>query len=334
MITQEQIAKELGLSVMTVYRCLSGNGCVSAATKKRVEEFMRSRNYRPNLMAQSLKRQSSNIIGLVVPSFSYSYYPEVIDSIRTCLGLQYNLVLALSGDDPVEERKALEMLLGIPVAGILISPAASGKSVENCRYIADSQVPFVMFDRYFSEDPSWSYVAADCFAGAAELVRYLFKLGHRKIAHIGGSEGSFAQQIFEGYCRGLEECQLPLDISLVIRTRADEKSGALAAAQLLSSGKEFTAIHTASDPLAMGVMTCCRERNVAIPERISVTGFSDIMVAKQLSVPLTTFREPTAEIGAESVRLLLEKISGTPGASPGHLKLPGVFVERSSCKAI
>ena len=334
MITQEQIAKELGLSVMTVYRCLSGNGCVSSATRKRVQEYMQKCNYRPNLMAQSLKRRSSNIIGLIVPSFSYSYYPEVIESIRTSLGLKYNLVLALSGDDPLEERKALEMLLGIPVAGILISPAASESSVENCRYIADSQIPFVMFDRYFNEDPAWSYVATDCSAGSAQLVRYLYSLGHRQIAHIGGSEGSFARQIFEGYCKGLTECGLPFDPALVIRTSADEKSGGSAMAELLKSSRTFTAVHTASDPLAIGVMNCCREMNVAIPERISVTGFSDIMVAKQLAVPLTTFREPTMEIGAESVRLLLEKISGDPGVLPGHLKLPGTFVERNSCKAV
>ena len=69
-VTQEEIARELGISVMTVYRCLSGNGSVSAAMRKRVEEYMRSRNYRPNLMAQSLKRRSSNIVGLVVPSFT------------------------------------------------------------------------------------------------------------------------------------------------------------------------------------------------------------------------------------------------------------------------
>lgn len=314
---------------MTVYRCLSGNGSVSAAMRKRVEEYMRSRNYRPNLMAQSLKRKSSNIVGLVVPSFTYSYYPEIIESIRHSLGLKYNLMLALSADDPLEEHKALEMLLGIPVAGILISPAASRSSVENCRFIADSRTPFVMFDRYFDEDPAWSYVATDCSAGAEELVRYLFELGHRRIAHIGGSEGSFAEQMYEGYRCGLEKCGLPFDPELVIRTAPDEKAGGEAMAELLKKKTSFTAVHTASDPLAIGVMNCCRRHGLAIPGDISVTGFSDIMMAGQLSVPLTTFREPTAEIGREAVRLLVEEIRGE--ARPEHLKLPGTFMERESC---
>ena len=333
MVTQEQIAKELGLSVMTVYRCLSGNGCVSAATRKKVAEYIRARNYRPNLMAQSLKRKKSNIIGLVVPSFTYSYYPEIIESIRHSLGLKYNLVLALSADDPLEERKALEMLLGIPVAGILFSPAAARSTGDNCRFIAEAGVPFVMYDRFFEDDPGWSYVATDCCAGARELVKYLFGLGHRKIAHAGGSEGSFAEEMFKGYCRGLEECGLTFDPAFVVRTSPDEAGGAAAMGTLLERGKAFTAVHTASDPLAIGVMECCRERRIAVPGELSVTGFSDIMMAKHLSVPLTTVREPTARIGEEAVRMLLQQINDGNTAAE-HLKLPGTFIDRCSCAAV
>ena len=333
MVTQEQIAKELGLSVMTVYRCLSGNGCVSAATRKKVADYMRARNYRPNLMAQSLKRKKSNIIGLVVPSFTYSYYPEIIESIRHALGLKYNLVLALSADDPLEEHKALEMLLGIPVAGILFSPALSHGTSENCRFIAEANVPFVMFDRFFNDDPHWSYVATDCCAGAEELVKYLFSLGHRRIAHAGGSEGSFAEEMFKGYCRGLEACGLEFDPDLVVRSFPDEAGGRAAVDTLLERKKNFTACHTASDPLAIGVMDRCRERSLAVPGDVSVTGFSDIMMAKHLAVPLTTVKEPTVCIGEEAVRILLRQINGEKAAAE-HVKLPGTFVERSSCAAV
>lgn len=329
-VTQEEIARELGISVMTVYRCLSGNGHVSPAMRKKVQEYVQLRNYRPNLMAQSLKRKRSNIIGLIVPSFSYSYYPEIIESIRHALGLKYNLVLTLSADDPREERKALETLLTIPVAGILISPAASNESVENCRYIADSGVPFVMFDRYFNEDPAWDYVATDCAAGAEELVTYLYSLGHRSIAHIGGGEGSFAEQMFKGYCKGLEKCGLAYDPELVIRTLPDENAGAGAMAELLKRKKLFTAVQTASDPLAIGVMACCKKLGISVPGDISVTGFSDIGTAQLLSVPLTTFREPTADIGREAAGLLLQKVENS-SAVPGRRILTGTFVERKSC---
>ena len=109
------------------------------------------------------------------------------------MGLQYNLVLALSGDCPDEERRALEMLARIPVSGILISPTDSRDSLVNCRYLEEQHIPFVMFDRWFDR-PGWSYVATDCFTGSVQLVTYLFGLGHRKIVHVGGGEGSFSRQ--------------------------------------------------------------------------------------------------------------------------------------------
>ena len=332
MITQEQIARELGISVMTVYRCLSGNGCVGASNRKRIEEYVRKHNYRPNLMAQSLQRKSSNIIGLVVPSFTWSFYPDIIENIRTALGLQYNLVLALSGDCPDEERRALEMLARIPVSGILISPTDSRDSLANCHYLEEQHIPFVMFDRWFDR-PGWSYVATDCFTGSVQLVTYLFGLGHRKIVHVGGGEGSFSRQMFEGYRRGLEICGLAFDPKLVFSGAADEKAGFAAMTELLESGREFTAVHTASDPIAVGVLNCCRERGISIPEQISVTGFSDIQIAGQLSVPLTTVKEPTAEIGREAVSILLGRISGK-GTVDTHKLFPGTFIERNSCAAL
>lgn len=189
-----------------------------------------------------------------------------------------------------------------------------------------------MFDRWFDR-PGWSYVATDCFTGSVQLVTYLFGLGHRKIVHVGGGAGSFSRQMLGGYRHGLEICGLTFDPELVFSGAADEKAGFAAMTELLESGREFTAVHTASDPIAVGVLNCCRERGISVPEQISVTGFSDIQIAGQLSVPLTTVKEPTAEIGREAVAILLGRISGK-GTADSHKLFPGTFIERNSCATL
>ena len=338
MVTQEKIAEDLGLSLMTVYRCLSGKGSVGAKTRKRIEDYIKKHNYRPNMMARSLKLKKSNIIGLLVPSFTYSFYPEIIESIQETLKKRdYNLLLCLSNESAKAELEELEMLMTIPVDGILMSPANSASSVENCRFLKSHKMPFVLFDRYFQEDEvDCSYVATDSFAASKQLVDYLVKCGHRKIAHIGGSlKNSFARLMFEGYKEGLKENGLKFDDKLVYRGKLEEITGLNGIRHFLDSGLKFTAVHTANDPIAIGVLEICQELGIKIPDELSVTGFSDITIAKNVYAPLTTVKEPTFEIGRIAAEGLVEQIETEEGtAVPTKELLLGEFIARKSCSKI
>ena len=334
MVTQEKIAKDLGLSFMTVYRCLSGKGSVGAKTKKRIDEYIKTHNYRPNLMARSLKLKKSNIIGLLVPSFTYSFYPEIIESIQETLkNNDYNLLLCLSNENPKSEREELEMLMTIPVDGILMSPANSGSSMANCRFLQEQKIPFVLFDRYFQDSElDCSYVATDSFTASKELVNYLVKCGHKKIAHIGGNlENSFARFMFEGYKVGLEENGLEFREELVYRNYLNEMTGVKGIRQFLDSGLEFTAVHAANDPIAIGVLNTCKEFGIEVPAELSVTGFSDIAIAKNVYAPLTTVKEPTIEIGKIAAEGLIKQVESAEKLPALKKLLPGKFIIRKSC---
>ena len=337
MVTQEKIAKDLGLSFMTVYRCLSGNGSVGAKTKKRIENYIQKHNYRPNLMARSLKMKKSFIIGLLVPSFTYSYYPEIIESIQETLKAKgYKLLLCLSNENPESEREELEMLLTIPVDGILMSPVNSAKAIENCHYLKGQGIPFMLFDRYFPDaEEKYSYVATDSFEASKQLVNYLVDLGHRKIAHIGGDQNnSFARLMFEGYKAGLKENGIRYSKKLVFQGNLDEKTGSEGVRYLFGNKVDVTAIHTANDPIAIGVLNVCKEMKIKIPEELSVTGFSDIAIAKNVYAPLTTVKEPTSEIGKFAAEQLVKVIEAKENLPVVQKLLPGNFIERKSCRKV
>ncbi len=335
-ITQEKIAEDLELSFMTVYRCLSGNGSVSAKTRKRITDYIEKHNYHPNLMARSLVLQKSNIIGLLVPSVAYSFYPEIIESIQETLKQRgYNLLLCLSNEDPETEKKELEMLMTIPVDGILISPVSSEKSIEHCRILKKNRIPFVLFDRYFPKAKiSCSYVATDSFAASMRIVEYLISLGHKKIAHIGGDKhNSFSKSVFEGYNAALKTHKIKLNKQLVVQQPLTEKGGYDGMKSLLGNGAEFTAVQAANDPMAIGIMNAAFEAGIKIPGQVSLTGFSDISIAGNLSVPLTTIKEPTSEMGKIAADILVDKIENKEQKRTSNIRrlLTGELVVRKSC---
>lgn len=333
MITQVDIARELGLSLMTVYRCLNNKGNVGSRTQELIRRYVREHNYRPNQTARSLKTHHNHFIGILLPSFTYSYYPQIIESIRQNLGEKYHLLLCLSNEDPVMEREQLEVLLSVPVAGILLCPVNSCDSLENCRYLRGQGVPFTLFDRYFEgSDVKCSYVSTESRSASVELVDYLYTLGHRRIAHIGGGlDNSFACQMFEGYCAGLKKHRIKPDARLAFSGALDYETGMAGMRHLLEQGGDFTAVHCANDPIAIGVLEYCRQEGISVPGDISVTGFSDIAISKNVYAPLTTYREPTAEIGRNATELILRQIEGDCEQACEHRLLTGHFVERASC---
>jgi LacI family transcriptional regulator len=215
-------------------------------------------------------------------------------------------------------------------------PANSASSVENCRLLKKQKMPFVLFDRYFQENEvDCSYVATDSFTASEQLVDYLVKCGHRNIAHIGGSlKNSFARLMFEGYKSGLKKNGLKFNEELVYRGYLNETTGVSGIQHFLDEGLKFTAVHTANDPIAIGVLDICQKLGIAIPEQLSVTGFSDITVAKNVYAPLTTVKEPTFEIGRIAADGLVEQIENADKTIPVKELLIGEFIPRKSCSKI
>jgi LacI family transcriptional regulator len=327
--TQEEIAQAVRVSRMTVYRYLAGKR-VKESTRQRIESYLKVAEYRPNLTARGLVLQQTKLIGLLVPSVSYSYYPEVVQELQKEIRDRgYNLLLCVSEEDPVQEKTELDLLLSIPVDGIIISPTSSPESEANCSLLAKEKPPFVMFDRYFPS-VNGSYVTTDSYHASAKLVQYLIDLGHKRIAHVGGPRSNFfAEGLLRGYRSTLAKNRIKEDPSLIFSTAMDGSNCGQVFKKILGFASRPTAIQAVNDPVAVELLRECQRVGVRIPEDFALVGFSDSTMSGLLEVPLTTVREPTKRMAAKAVEILFAQID-TRSRSRIARRFAGELVIRKS----
>ena len=332
MLTQEDIAKAVGLSRMTIYRYLIGKN-VTQKTRDKIERFINNRGYRPNLTARGLVLKQTKLIGLLVPSVSYSYYPEVVEAIQKEIKTRgYNVLLCVSDEDPGQEREELDLLLSIPVDGIIISPTSKSQSEANCKLLEKEKPPFVMFDRYFT-NVNASYVTTNSYAASKKLVQHLIGMGHRLIAHIGGPQSNaFAKGILQGYRHVLQKNKIAVHEDLIVSVAMDGSDCIPAFRRILQQKKRPTAIQAVNDPVAIEILKAAKTMGIIVPEDLAVVGFSDSRLSEMLAVPLTTVREPTGIMAAAAVHILVDQIE-TKSKKKIEKRLPGKIILRRSCGA-
>lgn len=332
MQTQNDIAKAVGLSRMTVHRYLSGQK-VNKNTKEILDKYMSKSGYRPNLTARSLVSKKTNLIGLIIPSVSYSFYPDLIQKIQNEIKINgYNLILCVSNEDSEQEHEEIDLLLSIPVDGVIISPTSYAGSTDNCRELIKEKMPFVLIDRNIPELET-SCVCTDSFESSREIVEHLINLGHKRIAHFGGfSTNSFSEGIRSGYISALQANRIPVSEELIFSGPMTEESGYENFRSVLNMNNSTrpSAVQASNDIVAIGVLKAAQEMGVNIPEDIALVGFSDIRLSSMVSVPLTTIKEDTQYMAREGVNLLISQL-GEKRRKNILKKIPGELIIRNSC---
>ena len=323
-MTIKDIAKLSGVGVSTVSRVLNDRPDVSEESRRRVLEVIAEHNYLPNNSARSLVRTKSDTVGLVVRGAQNAFYTDIIRAIEHGLDLAgCTMVMRQirSGDDEVKCGAMMERekrLQGIIFLG--------GRSDYSPAELASVNVPFVCCSyttSYGTLDPSrYSSVSIADEQEAYRAVMELAKRGHRRIAALTADPGdrSISQLRYSGYARALRELGIPPEAEDVIC--ADDftvESGYRAMCERLKRPADFTAVFAIADDMAIGAMRALRESGRAIPEDCSIIAIDGLTVSEYIFPMLTTLCQPTGEMGARSVELLLDAIrSGTHR----HLTLP------------
>ena len=330
MLTQTEIAKALGLSFRTVSRCLNNKGYVSPESRKMIEDYAQKKGYRPNLLARSLVLKKSNIIGLLVPSIAYSYYPEITENIQhTLRKYGYNLLLAVSNENCKEEKNEIETFLSLPVDGIIFCPTSFPASRENCKLLLKNKIPFVLFDKIFPDIPC-SYVTSDNADASKKIVEHLLGLGHSKIAHIAGPRGdSFSIGLLEGYKAALKSAKIPFSPDLVYYGSITEKHGYDSMNDILSLKDRPTAVQAVNDIVAIGAVQAAKRKGIKIPDDMSLTGFSDLRISGLLTPSITTVREQVDRLGVEASEIIIGLIDKSLKKNK-KLMLKGKLILRES----
>jgi LacI family transcriptional regulator len=301
-VTLADVAAVAGVSVPTVSKVVNSKGDVAAATRDRVERALVEAGYtRP----ASRRPRSTGFIDLVFDYFCRPWATEVIAGVEEVTRSQdYRLVVTTAHGDDQEERW-LARLAQSGTDGVIL--ALTELSARHRERLMAMRVPMVIIDPVGQPDPKIPSIGASNWAGALQATEYLVDLGHSRIGTITGPSSMLCSRArLDGYRAALDRAGIPIDTSLVADGTFHFEPALSAASAMLLLDEPPTAIFAASDVQAMGVYEAARRRGLRIPDDLSVVGFDDAPIACWVPPPLTTLRQPMAEMASLAVRVLLD----------------------------
>jgi LacI family transcriptional regulator len=333
-VRMKDIARDLGVSVVTVSKVLRNHSDISDETRKRVLRRIKELNYRPNLAARALVTGRTCTVGLVVPDLVHPFFAEVAKGLSRVLRKKgYSMVISSSEEDTELEQQEVDQLLARRVDALFI--ASAQETVESFRRIEEQQIPYVLIDRCFAELPA-NFVGVDDEEAGRLAVEHLIEQGCGRIAHIRGPEVSTATGRLEGYHQALERHGIGLPAAYVVRpTRGDDAadaSGYAAMHQLLKLEPRPDAVFCYNDPIAMGAMKAILESGLRVPEDIAVVGCGNVNYAELLRIPLSSVDQNSAAIGERAARLALSLIAAKTRPRPRRVLLKPTLVVRDSSR--
>jgi LacI family transcriptional regulator, galactose operon repressor len=324
-ITMAVIAAAADVSVPTVSKVLNGRGDVAAETRVRVESALGELGY---ARTSRRKPQSVRLIDLVCTEFS----PWAAEIIRgaSAAALAANCRIAVTAvTDDADVDHWLRSLTASRTDGVILVLTELSHAHRN--RLATLQVPVVIVDPVGQPDTEVLTVGAANWAGGLAATEHLLELGHRRIGTITGSPAVLCSQArLDGYRAALERVGLGLDPDLVRTGDFHYQSALTAASDMLELPDPPTAIFAASDVQAMGVYEAARQHGLRLPQDLSVVGFDDVPMAQWMSPPLTTVRQPLAEMATLATQTLLE---GATTGLQNRVELATSLVVRSSTQA-
>jgi LacI family transcriptional regulator, galactose operon repressor len=327
--TIREIAELAGVSIATVSRVASGRGYVSERTRRAVEAVIHEHGYTPNRHARAISRGRTGLVGLTVPMIHHSYFAVIVAGLAEALyEHDMRIVVCPTLHEHDREVSLLERLMrGTTDCGVLILPEESSAELRD---LMDHGYRFVVIDPRKPIDERVPTVSAAHSAGADSAVRHLLAHGHRRIAAITGPGGWMAtDERKRGYAAALAAAGLLPESELVVESNFDVDGGRAAAAALLSLERPPSAIFAFNDQLALGAMQEARMRGLRVPDDLSVVGFDDTAEAELVTPPLTTVRQPLAEMGRMAVSLLIRLLEGQSFEAL-HVELATQLVVRGS----
>ena len=330
----KDIARDLGVSVITISKVLRNHPDIGDETRERVLARVKELDYRPNLAARSLVTGRTFLVGLVVPDLLHPFFAEIAKSLSDVLRESgYYLIVSSSEEDPSLEEQEINHLLARRLDALVIASCRS--SVDLFFRIEKQKVPYVLIDRSLP-GLSANFVGVDDEAVGRLATRHLIDVGCKRIAHIRGPETSPSIRRMEGYKKALVQAGLRVIEDHIITGRKGDvgtkQRGAEAMSRLLSHKPRPDAVFCFNDPLAMGAMNYALDHGLRIPEDIAVIGCGNLHYDDSLRVPLSSIDQHSRKIGEEAARVALGILNSKTTLNPETVVLPPELIVRRSTK--
>ncbi|MBV9391490.1 MAG: LacI family DNA-binding transcriptional regulator [Verrucomicrobia bacterium] len=326
--TIADVARAAGVSNAAVSRYLNHTLKLPAETGSRIDRAVLKLKYRPNRSARGLKRGRTDALGLVVPDVANPFYGALASYVELeAEAAGFSLTLYSSRNRVERELLLLEQQASRPVDGLIFltnhggNGLLSGKiNAQDRIVVLDEDVPSTVVPKVFVDNERGGY----------EATRYLLEMGHRQIAHVTGPKNLLSvRERCAGYKRALREAGIELNRSLIMYDSYTPQCGRAAVDTFFRQRQVPTAIFASSDYLVVGILESLRDLNVTVPTEVSVIGFDDLIFTRLLDPPVTTVRQPIAELAGVGVHLLLDCMNGVSHRAE-VIRLPVELIKRSS----
>jgi LacI family transcriptional regulator len=311
-VTVADIAREAGVSMMTVSRVINHKDEVSAETRQRVQEIIDRLSYRPSGIARSLATRHSGTIGLVIPDVSNPFFADVARGAEDVAWAErYSIFLCNTEEDPQRELAVVNSLEEKRVDGVVLFSRLERRQLIG---VLKHHPAAVLINRQTPKKnitPAIGTVRLDDVLGSQLVIRHLLDRGHQAIGFLAGPLTSHSgRSRSKGYHQALTEAGLPLNPLWEHHCAPTVDGGYTGARDLLSAQPKLTALFCFNDLIAVGALQACIESGRSVPHDLAIAGYDDIPLAALVTPSLTTCRAPRYELGAEAVHLLLSRIRG------------------------
>jgi LacI family transcriptional regulator len=319
-VNSKNIAKALKVSRITLYRALNGLPYVKESTRKRILREIAFLNYKPDILGKSLKLKKSFIIGVIIPKFTDSFYPEIIEGLEEILDPKgYTLLLrSCYGTENIHD--SVEILLSRHIDGLIVSHPAFPKPVF--KYLRERGVPVVLVSHKIA-GVKVPHVGIDNFRGGLTATQHLIDCGFHSITYVGGSgRAEIIKERFMGYKEALRMAKCPYGPRILEDISQLET--------FFKGIKEVpVAVFAANDFLAIQTVTAAHKAGMDIFKDLALVGFDDIRQSMQMVPSLTTVIQPKQGMARKAAEILLAMFNGK---KPGDVLLPHRLIVRDTTR--
>jgi LacI family transcriptional regulator len=322
-----EVAAHAGVAISSVSRVLSDHPDVSDEMREKVLGAVDELGYRPDMLAQSMRRQKTLSVGFTTSDISNPVLAETVTGAERAFSRAgYSMLVTDAEGDPALDVAHIEVLQQRRVDGLLLS-LSDERDPDVVKTLKALEIPFVLVDRYLPRGLKAPEVRFDHRSGMRAAAEHLFELGHRRVAMIVGGPRRPANERL----KGVEEVFAENGELSIFAGPYSIEHGTQATSEALSADKPPTAVIAAANLFMHGALRALRDRGLVLGQDVSFVGCDDVAVAEFHDPPIALVRRDTRQIGDVAARVLLAELGAGPRVATAELELPTEFVARPSC---
>jgi LacI family transcriptional regulator len=331
-ITMSDVARQAGVSLMTVSRVINNKEGVKDETRQDILEIISKLGYRPSAIARSLATQKTRTIGLVIPDVANPFFADITRGVEQLAYSEgYHVFLCNAEEDPLRELAVIQSLEEKCVDGLIL---CSSRLEEEKLVDLLARLPAaVLINRSPAQkgENTFNSVIIDDNRSGWLATQHLIQRGHQHIGFLAGPSASYSGSgRHKGYLAALQDAGISLEPGWVSNCQPSVEGGYEMTLQLLAKYPYLTALFCFNDLVAIGAIQACGEIKRRVPEDFAIVGHDDIPLASLVSPALTTCRVPRHELGARAVNALLERLKGCPDGCQQIVLQPELIIRESA----